>query len=125
MLGHRGNAVVVGEFLIAPRIAHVVLDPVMKSTSGETDLVDAGGIKYICEELLKRATVVTPNIAEAEILAGIAIKDHSAMEAAARKIVERGARPWSSGGGHMEKAIDILSRRNGSAMRFWRRSHQE
>jgi hydroxymethylpyrimidine/phosphomethylpyrimidine kinase len=108
MLGHRGNAVVVGEFLDRAGVANVVLDPVMKSTSGETDLVDAGGIKYICEELLKRATVVTPNIAEAEILSGIAIKDHAAMEAAARKIVERGARAVVVKGGHMEKAIDVL-----------------
>ncbi|HLJ24959.1 MAG TPA: hydroxymethylpyrimidine/phosphomethylpyrimidine kinase, partial [Candidatus Acidoferrales bacterium] len=58
MLGHRGNAVVVGEFLDRAGVPNVVLDPVMKSTSGVTDLVDAGGIKYISEELLKRATVV-------------------------------------------------------------------
>ncbi len=91
MLGHRGNAVVVGEFLDRAAVPNVVLDPIMKSTSGESDFVDAGGIKYFSEVLLKRATVVTPNIAEAEILAGMPIKDHSAMEAAARKIVERGA----------------------------------
>jgi hydroxymethylpyrimidine kinase/phosphomethylpyrimidine kinase len=108
MLGHRGNAVVVGEFLDRAGVANVVLDPVMKSTSGETDLVDAGGIKFISEELLKRATVVTPNIAEAEVLSGMPIKDHAAMEAAARKIVERGARAVVVKGGHMEKAIDVL-----------------
>ena len=108
MLGHRGNAVVVGEFLDRAGVANVVLDPVMKSTSGETDLVDAGGIKYIAEELLKRATVVTPNIAEAEILSGISIKDYVSMEAAARKIVERGARAVVVKGGHMDRAIDVL-----------------
>jgi hydroxymethylpyrimidine/phosphomethylpyrimidine kinase len=108
MLGHRGNAVVVGEFLDRAGVPNVVLDPVMKSSAGETDLVDAGGIKFICEELLKRATVVTPNIAEAEIISGISIKDHAAMEAAARKIVERGARAVVVKGGHMEKAIDVL-----------------
>jgi len=108
MLGHRGNAVVVGEFLDRAGVANVVLDPVMKSTSGDADLVDAGGIKYIAEELLKRATVVTPNIAEAEILSGISIKDYASMEAAARKIVERGARAVVVKGGHMEKAIDVL-----------------
>jgi hydroxymethylpyrimidine/phosphomethylpyrimidine kinase len=108
MLGHRGNAVVVAEFLDRAGVPNVVLDPVMKSTSGETDLIDAGGIKFIGEELLKRATVVTPNIAEAEILSGMPIKDHAAMEAAARKIVERGARAVVVKGGHMEKAIDVL-----------------
>jgi hydroxymethylpyrimidine/phosphomethylpyrimidine kinase len=108
MLGHRGNAVVVAEFLDRAGVSNVVLDPVMKSTSGEMDLVDAGGIKYLSEELLKRATVVTPNISEAEILSGMSIKDPAAMEAAARKIVERGARAVIVKGGHMEKAIDIL-----------------
>jgi hydroxymethylpyrimidine/phosphomethylpyrimidine kinase len=108
MLGHRGNAVVVGEFLDRAAVAHVVLDPVMKSSSGAMDLIDAGGIKYLAEELLKRVTVVTPNIAEAEILSGITIKGHADMEAAARKIVERGARAVVVKGGHMEKAIDVL-----------------
>jgi hydroxymethylpyrimidine/phosphomethylpyrimidine kinase len=108
MLGHRGNAVVVAEFLDRANVANVVLDPVMKSTSGDKDLIDAGGIKYLGEELLKRATVVTPNIAEAEVLSGIAIKDYAAMEAAARKIVERGARAVVIKGGHMEKAVDVL-----------------
>ncbi|HEX3377020.1 MAG TPA: bifunctional hydroxymethylpyrimidine kinase/phosphomethylpyrimidine kinase [Candidatus Acidoferrales bacterium] len=108
MLGHRGNAVVIAEFLDRAGVANVVLDPVMKSTSGETDLVDAGGIKYLTEELMKRATVVTPNISEAEMLSGISIKDTASMEAAARKIVERGARAVVVKGGHMEKAVDVL-----------------
>jgi hydroxymethylpyrimidine kinase/phosphomethylpyrimidine kinase len=108
MLGHRGNAVVIAEFLDRAGVANVVLDPVMKSTSGETDLVDAGGVKYLAEELMKRATVVTPNISEAEILSGISIKDTASMEAAARKIVERGARAVVVKGGHMEKAVDVL-----------------
>jgi hydroxymethylpyrimidine/phosphomethylpyrimidine kinase len=108
MLGHRGNAVVVAEFLDRASVANVVLDPVMKSTSGDKDLIDAGGIRFLAEELMKRATVVTPNIAEAEILCGFPIKDHAAMEAAARKIVERGARAVVIKGGHMEKAIDVL-----------------
>ena len=108
MLGHRANAAAVAEFLDRAGVEHVVLDPVMKATSGVPDLLDASGIKYLGEELLKRATVVTPNIAEAEILSGITIKDQSSMEAAARKIVERGARAVVVKGGHMEKAIDLL-----------------
>ena len=123
MLGHRGNAVVVAEFLDRAGVANVVLDPVMKSTSGEADLLDAGGIKYICRGIMKRATVVTPNIAEAEILSGIAIKDYAAMEAAARKIVERGARAVVVKGGHMEKADRRALRRRGSAA-LRRRSRQ-
>jgi hydroxymethylpyrimidine/phosphomethylpyrimidine kinase len=107
MLGNRGNAVVIGEFLDAHKFAHVVLDPVMKSSSG-TELLDAGGIKYIATELLKRANVITPNIAEAEILSGTEIKDVSAMEAAARKIFELGARAVIIKGGHMDRAVDVV-----------------
>jgi hydroxymethylpyrimidine/phosphomethylpyrimidine kinase len=108
MLGNRGNAGVVAEFLDRVNCSHVVLDPVVKSTAGGSDLLDAGGLKFLADELMKRATVVTPNVAEAELLAGIPIKDLAAMEAAARKIVERGARAVVVKGGHMEKAIDVL-----------------
>jgi hydroxymethylpyrimidine/phosphomethylpyrimidine kinase len=91
MLGNRGNAVVVAEFLDAHKFAQVVHDPVMKSSSG-AELLDAAGIKYVAAELLKRATVITPNIPEAEILTGLTIKDLG-------DIVK---------GGHMERAVDVL-----------------
>ncbi len=107
MLGNRGNAVVVGEFLEAHKFAHVVLDPVMKSSSG-AELLDAAGIKYVAMELLKRASVITPNVPEAEVLTGMTIKDVADMEAAARKIVEMGARAVIVKGGHMERAVDVL-----------------
>lgn len=107
MLGNRGNAVVVGEFLEAHKFAHVVLDPVMKSSSG-AELLDAGGIKYVATELLKRASVITPNIPEAEVLTGSTIKELAEMEAAARKIVEMGAPAVIVKGGHMERAVDVL-----------------
>jgi len=41
----------------------------MKSSSG-AELLDAAGIKYVATELLKRASVITPNVPEAEILTG-------------------------------------------------------
>src|ERR1700681_1438033 len=107
MLGNRGNAVVVAEFLDAHKFAHVVHDPVMKSSSG-TELLDAAGIKYVAAELLKRASVITPNIPEAEILTGLTIKDIGDMEVAARKIVEMGAHAVIVKGGHMERAVDVL-----------------
>jgi hydroxymethylpyrimidine/phosphomethylpyrimidine kinase len=107
MLGNRGNAAVVAEFLDAHKFAHVVLDPVMKSSSG-AELLDAAGIKYLASELLKRASVITPNVPEAEVLTGLTIKDVADMESAARKIVEMGARAVIVKGGHMDKAVDIL-----------------
>jgi len=107
MLGNRGNAVVVAEFLDAHKFAHVVHDPVMKSSSG-AELLDAAGIKFVATELLKRATVITPNVPEAEVLTGLTIRDVADMEAAARKIVEMGARAVIIKGGHMERANDVL-----------------
>jgi hydroxymethylpyrimidine/phosphomethylpyrimidine kinase len=107
MLGNRGNAVVIGEFLDAHKFAHVILDPVMKSSSG-TELLDAGGVKYVATELMKRASVFTPNVPEAEVLTGLEIKDVLAMEAAARKLAEMGAQAVIVKGGHMERAVDVV-----------------
>src|ERR1700686_1366930 len=107
MLGNRGNAGVVAEFLDARKFAHVVHDPVMKSSTG-VDLLDPAGIKFIATELLKRSSVITPNVPEAEVLTGLTIKDVADMEAAARKLVEMGARAVIVKGGHMERAVDVL-----------------
>jgi hydroxymethylpyrimidine/phosphomethylpyrimidine kinase len=107
MLGNRGNAVAVAEFLDAHKFAHVVHDPVMKSSTG-AELLDVAGVKFVATELLKRASVVTPNVPEAEILTGLTIKEVSDMEAAARKIVEMGARAVIVKGGHLERAVDVL-----------------
>jgi len=108
MLGNRANAAVVAEFLDRGNFPAVVLDPVAKATAGGAELLDAAGLKFLADELMQRATVVTPNIAEAELLSGLSITDVAGMEAAARKIVERGARAVVVKGGHMEKAVDVL-----------------
>lgn len=107
MLGNRGNAAVVAEFLDTYKFGHIVHDPVMKSSSG-AELLDAAGIKFVIAELLRRASVITPNLPEAEVLTGLTIKDVAGMEAAARKIVELGARAVIVKGGHMERAVDVL-----------------
>jgi hydroxymethylpyrimidine/phosphomethylpyrimidine kinase len=107
MLGNRGNAVVVAEFLDAHKYPTVVHDPVMKSSS-ESELLDSGGVKYLAAELLRRSSVITPNVPEAEVLTGMTIKDVADMEAAARKIVEMGATAVIVKGGHMDRAVDVL-----------------
>jgi len=107
MLGNRGNAVAVAEFLDANKFTHVVHDPVLKSSSG-TDLLDAGGRNFLTTELLQRVSVIKPNLPEAEVLTAMAIKDIADMESAARKIVEMGAAAVIVKGGHMEKPADVL-----------------
>src|SRR6059058_5888109 len=107
MLGNRGNGAAAAEFLDAHKFAHVVHDPVMKSSSG-AELLDAAGIKYVATELLKRVSVITPNVPEAEVLTGLTIKDLADMETAARKLVEMGAHAVIVKGGHMDRANDVL-----------------
>jgi len=107
MLGNRGNAVVAAEFLDAHKFPVVVHDPVMRSSS-DSELLEQNGVKYLSTELLKRSTVITPNIPEAEVLTGLKITDVNGMEAAARKLVEMGARAVIVKGGHMDRAIDVV-----------------
>lgn len=108
MVGNKANAAVVAEFLERGKFPHVVLDPVLRASVGETELLDSAGQKFLISELVRRVTVVTPNSVEAELLTGVEIKDAAAMEAAARKLVEMGARAVVVKGGHMEKATDVL-----------------
>lgn len=108
MLANRANASVVSEFLDQHEFAHVVLDPVLRPTTGNAELLDAPGLKFVREELLKRASVITPNIFEAEFLTGMEVKDLNAMKAAGQKLLEMGARAVIVTGGHLEKPTDVL-----------------
>jgi hydroxymethylpyrimidine kinase/phosphomethylpyrimidine kinase len=108
MLANRANASVVAEFLDKHNFAHVVLDPVSRPTAGNAELLDAAGLKFVRDELLKRASVITPNIPEAEFWTGIEIKDVAAMKAAGQKLLQMGARGVIVTGGHLEKPTDVL-----------------
>jgi len=108
MLANRANAAVVAEFLDAHKFPHVILDPVSRPTAGNAELLDAPGLKFVRDELLKRATVITPNIPEAEFLTGLEVKDLHGMKAAGQRLLEMGARAVIVTGGHLEKPIDVL-----------------
>ncbi|MGH9705266.1 MAG: bifunctional hydroxymethylpyrimidine kinase/phosphomethylpyrimidine kinase [Candidatus Acidiferrales bacterium] len=108
MLANRANASVVTEFLDKQKFAHVVLDPVFRPTAGNAELLDLSGLKFVRDELLKRVSVITPNIPEAEFLTGMEVKDVAGMKAAAQKLVEMGARAVVVTGGHLEKPTDVL-----------------
>jgi hydroxymethylpyrimidine/phosphomethylpyrimidine kinase len=108
MLANRANASVVADFLDAHKFAHVVLDPVSRPTSGNAELLDAAGLTFVRDELLKRASVITPNIPEAEFLTGMQVKDVTSMKAAGQKLLEMGSQAVIVTGGHLEKPIDVL-----------------
>ena len=98
---------------IAGRLQHwnaenVVVDPVMVATSGAR-LIAEDAIETLKEELLPLAAVVTPNIPEAEILAGITIHDETDMLAAAKTVSERyGCAVLCKGGHNVNDANDLL-----------------
>lgn len=73
------------EAISARSINHVVVDPVVRSTSGY-DLIDDRALGSLIDLLFPLASLVTPNRAEAERITGSEINDLSQMEQAARKI---------------------------------------
>ncbi|WP_417494420.1 bifunctional hydroxymethylpyrimidine kinase/phosphomethylpyrimidine kinase [Maricaulis sp.] len=86
-----------------------VLDPVMVATSGDA-LLDAGAEAAIRDRLLPLAMLVTPNIAEAERLAGGKIEDIDGQIGAAEALIEMGARAALVKGGHVPGTVarDVL-----------------
>jgi hydroxymethylpyrimidine/phosphomethylpyrimidine kinase len=108
MLTNRGNASAVTEFLDKHKFTHVVLDPVFRPTAGDAELLDTSGLKFVRDELLKRVSVITPNLPEAEFLTGMEVKDLSSMKAAGQKLIEMGAHAVVVTGGHLEKPIDVF-----------------
>jgi hydroxymethylpyrimidine/phosphomethylpyrimidine kinase len=91
-----------------PRLPNIVLDPILKSSSG-AELLDTAGTRLLVERLIPLADVVTPNIDEAAVITGIEVNDLNEMKAAAAKLHEMGASAMVITGGHLEKAIDLLS----------------
>jgi hydroxymethylpyrimidine/phosphomethylpyrimidine kinase len=90
------------------RLPNIVLDPILKSSSG-AELLDAAGTRLLVERLIPLADVVTPNIDEAAVITGIQVKDLDEMKTACCKLHEMGAAAVVITGGHLEKAIDLLS----------------
>ncbi len=108
MLGSGKVVQAVADFLAEHKLPNVVLDPILKSSSG-TALLDPAGRRLLIEKLLPLSTVVTPNIDEASALTGLTVTNPEQMRAAARKLHEMGASAVIVTGGHLEKAIDLLS----------------
>lgn len=87
-------------------IPFLVVDPVMVATSGDR-LIDDEAVAAMKVELIRRAFVVTPNIPEAEVLAGMAITSDDDRRTAARRIAALGATAVIITGGHAA-SLDIV-----------------
>jgi hydroxymethylpyrimidine/phosphomethylpyrimidine kinase len=108
MLGNAQVVAVVADFLGQAHLPHVVLDPLLKSSSG-ADLLDAAGTRLLIERLIPLAELVTPNLDEASALTGMAVTNLGQMGEAAARLHSLGAANVVVTGGHLEKAIDLLS----------------
>ena len=100
----------VAGFFRRRRDVPLVVDPVMVSTSG-AQLLKPAAVKALCAELLPLATLVTPNLDEAEILVGEKLTSVTDLRAAARKLHQRFGCAALVKGGHLrglKEAVDIF-----------------
>lgn len=86
------------------KIPYVVVDPVMVATSGDR-LSDDSSAKYMVENLFPLATIITPNIPEAEAICGISLKNPKDFLAAAHHLKELGSKYALIKGGHSGKKM--------------------
>jgi hydroxymethylpyrimidine/phosphomethylpyrimidine kinase len=88
----------------------IVVDPVMVATSGAR-LLNEDAVKALCDQILPRASLITPNMDEAAILSGRPVEKDEELEPAAKAISERFGLPVLVKGGHLknsEEAVDVL-----------------
>ncbi|CAN5277701.1 bifunctional hydroxymethylpyrimidine kinase/phosphomethylpyrimidine kinase [soil metagenome] len=109
MLANARVIEVVADALEHRRARCIVLDPVMVASSGAT-LLDPRALNALRTRLLPLATVLTPNIPEAELLLGHAINNGADAEAALAELLELGAPAVLLKGGHLagRKLVDRL-----------------
>ena len=94
---------VIGSLKVS-NIKNIVLDPVMVAKGG-TKLIDDKAIKILKDKLIKRVTLITPNIPEAEILTNTNVRSKEDMIFAAHKLIQMGAKNVLIKGGHLKSKI--------------------
>jgi hydroxymethylpyrimidine/phosphomethylpyrimidine kinase len=108
MLGSGEVAEAVHRFLVRHRPPNVVLDPIIRASSGAA-LIDPEGERIVRERLLRLATVITPNIDEAAQLTGLEVNNVESMSAVARVLHTLGPENVVITGGHLDPPVDLLS----------------
>ena len=108
---------VIADKLRQYKVRNIVVDPVMVATSGAR-LISEEAVDALKEKLLPLATLLTPNIPEAEVLSGMTISDPAGMERAARAISEQYGCAVLCKGGHQISDADDLLWRNGAGVWF-------
>ena len=117
MVSSTGLIEVIADKLKQYKAKNIVVDPVMVATSGSR-LISQEAVDALKELLLPLATVLTPNIPEAEVLSGLTISGPADMEKAAQAIGETyGCAVLCKGGHDLNDANDLLWR-NGTCKWF-------
>ena len=109
MLLNQEIILVVAEVVETLSLKQLVVDPVMVSRAG-VQLIDNSAVAALRDFLLPKASIVTPNIYEAQILAGLDINDISDMQLAAEKIHKLGVKTVLVKGGalkHDLRGVDV------------------
>ena len=110
MVSSTGLIQVIADKLKQYKAQNIVVDPVMVATSGSR-LISQEAVDALKELLLPLATVLTPNIPEAEVLSGLTISGPADMEKAAQAIGEAyGCAVLCKGGHDLNDANDLLWR---------------
>src|SRR5580692_4515043 len=104
MLACAATVTMVARRAAAGDLPHLVVDPVMVTSTG-TPLLDDEGVAAYLELLLPHAEVCTPNMREAALLTSLAVTDVESMEAAARRLAEYGPGVVVVKGGHLQGAF--------------------
>jgi hydroxymethylpyrimidine/phosphomethylpyrimidine kinase len=108
MLATRAIVEVVAKKVRQHRLKNLVVDPVMVATSGDL-LIRKNAVAALRSRLLPLATVVTPNLPEAEQLTHMRLRTWEEIEAAAKQIVALGAKTVIIKGGHRKgPAVDLF-----------------
>jgi hydroxymethylpyrimidine/phosphomethylpyrimidine kinase len=117
MLGDAAAVLAVCEVLEARAGPPLVVDPVMVAKGGAKLLAD-DALAALRKKLIPLASLVTPNLPEAEALLGASIADPAAMAAAATALLTLGAKAVLLKGGHLagEEVIDILATEAGTVV---------
>ena len=106
---------VIAEKLKEYKAENIVADPVMVATSG-SKLISDDAIDALMTQLLPMADIITPNLAEAEVLTGMKITDKAMMEQAAQKLAKTIKGGIVIKGGHLDDTADDLLYTGGKAV---------
>lgn len=117
MLRTASVANAVADFLESAQLPCVVLDTIIRSSSGAT-LLDNNGVTALADRLLPLASVITPNAQEAAVLTGTRVDSLEEMKQAAQQLKEMGAKAVVITGGHLSPTVDVLLSANGDLQTF-------